>query len=204
MSIDATSDIRIQSISADGVRAILAGTPLESYADDVIRLANQYGLDANWALSYIKFESGYLTSAIASHANNPFDILCNRGLWGVVDCYEPGNGYSYSVFPSIGIGLEAGFRLFSTTYIAEGYDTWEKALDRALCGNLSCSQDPWVLNVLEQGQYNADTYPITTPPPVPLPQPTGSESTVIALFAGFALLAGAAGIAYKYLGPVQS
>ncbi len=181
------TSIRAFTISSEGVNAILSATPLAPYADTLLSLARQYQIDPNWALSYIRWENDFgRANTFSLEHNNIWDILCVRGTpgicgnpqnWGASDCRDPGNGYCYAVYPTMEIGLEAGFRLWNY-YVEQGWDTWEKSLAVALCGNLGCVSDPWVLNVIATGQDNAERWPVTTTPP-PLPVPDRSFLTLL-------------------------
>ena len=199
MSITWDSDIRQQSISAAGVSAILAGTHLASYAGTVEALAIQYGIDANWIVSYLRWENGFGTAnSFSLSNNNPWDILCYPGQWGATGCMDPGNGYSYAVFPDMPTGLEAGYRLWAS-YVAMGLTTWGPSLSRAECGQPTCSGS-WVDSVITTGDQNAAEYPADSgyTPPVPTPSETPTGLGVLLLLGG-AMIAGAAYLEYRGL-----
>lgn len=192
--VSGDTSIRTNTIDMSGVAAILAGTPMQPYAQDIVDLSNKYQIDPNWILCYIQMENGVGAGNTFSLAyNNPFDILCNKTMPGVTGCSDPGNGYNYNVYPSMYAGLEGGYLLWNY-YITQGWDTWAKSLAVALCGNLSCMSDPWVQNVIALGQANEAKYPIINPPPPP-PSPAPPPSPgfpVVALFGAAFLLGGAA------------
>lgn len=191
MSIGAQSDIRIRSVSSAGVRAKLAGTPLEGYADLFVALATKYAIDPNWALAYLQWESGFGRESPAP--TNPWDILCATGNWRQIDCVTTGAGYSYAVYPDMATGLEAGFRLWDS-YYRRGWTNWFSSLSVALCGNPQGCQGTWVESVISQGQANAEAYPYVESP---IPPPVNVE-----IFNSAAVLLGAlmllAGSAYLY------
>jgi len=195
-----TTDITDRTISNEGVRAILAGTPMAPYLDNFMLRAGQYGIDPNWALSYIRWENLFGTANAFSMAhNNIWDILCIKANppycrtprnWGASDCNDPGNGYCYAVYPSMDVGLEAGFRLWQY-YVTQGWRTWETSLAIALCGSLDCKDGPWVQGVIATGAENAAQWPYTAHPPQPPPTPAVSVAPLI-LMGALLLIAGSA------------
>ena len=204
MSITWDSDVRQQSISAAGVATILAGTPLSSYAGTVEALATKYGIDANWIVSYLQWENGFGTAnSFSLSNNNPWDILCYPEQWGSSGCNDPGNGYSYAVYPDMAIGLEAGFRLWAS-YVAMGLTTWGSSLSRAECGQATCPGN-WVENVIATGDSNSVEYPADSgyTPPVPTLGETPTGVGVLLLLGG-AMIAGAAYLEYRGLLPRRS
>jgi len=202
MAVTATSDITERTISDEGVRALLAGTPMASYADRIMALAEQYAIDPNWALSYIRWENGFgVANGFSLEHNNIWDILCLKGSpgvcgnpqnWGASDCRDPGNGYCYAVYPTMSVGLEAGFRLWHY-YVSQGWRTWESSLAVALCGNLGCTGDPWVRNVIATGAANAERWPYSIVPIPPIPLPDISSPTAVIFLMGVTMfIAGSA------------
>lgn len=161
-----------RSISREGVFAVLSGTPLADYAALFDQLADSYGIDPAWALAYLANESGFGTSQIGrANPTNPWDILCystqgnctNPENWGAIDCYAPGNGYCYATYPSVEVGLEAGYRLWAY-YVSIGKVTWQDTLCYAVSGNAPCHQQ-WVDGVIRIAQGYVDRYPYEVDPP---------------------------------------
>lgn len=173
--VNPSSDIRGQTVSAAGVQAKLLGTPLEPYTEHFLYYAQQYGIDANWALAYLQWESGFGASEIGrANPTNPWDILCYPGQWGAVGEFRPGSGYCYAVYPSVETGIEAGFRQWRR-YVDDGYTTYYATLCRSVSGGGPCNEQ-WVNNVIAQAQYNAAHWPndgAPTPAPHPSAPPPG-------------------------------
>ena len=168
-----------RTVSSEGVRTKLAGTPLSPYADRFLSLAESYQIDPNWALAYLQMESRFGTSQIGrANPSNPWDILCYPGQWGASGQYQPNANYCYAVYPSVEVGLEAGFRQWRR-YVTDGFTTWYATLCRSVSGNGPC-EESWVAQVIGQGQYNAERWPYVAvdignggvPPPAPVPGPT--------------------------------
>lgn len=214
-------DIRERSISDEGVRQVLSGTPVAPYTATFLQLAANYGIDPNWALAYLRMESNFgLANTFSLTHHNLWDILCyNPGAgycgqpqnWGAVDCNDPGNGYCYAVYPSFEVGLEAGFRLWRN-YVDSGWVTWWNTLCRALCGDPSCAlpdcnSGNWVYAVIRVAETWAQQYPYIpadcwcpdgSPCPGGLlancpPGPVESKVSML-LVAGGMLVAGAAAV----------
>lgn len=157
------SSIEVQSLSEEGAREILAGTPVQGYADTFLRLSREYRIDTNWILSYLQWESGFGSANSFSLAhNNLWDILCYPGQWGAVGCNDPGNGYSYAVYPDMATGIEAGYRLWRS-YVERGWSSWFKSLSVALCGNAGGCDGSWVGSVIAQANRNAERWPYSPP-----------------------------------------
>lgn len=134
MSVHAQSDVRVASIGAAGAPGVLSGTHLDGYGDLVNQYAAQYQLDPNFFLAYVLWENAFMAEnanypveAVAN--NNPFDILCVNARYNngngphggaevcgdpsgnqfAIDCINPGNGWCYTRYPSLGIGVQAAF-----------------------------------------------------------------------------------------------
>lgn len=156
--ITGDSDISIQTISRAGVLGILNKSPLLAYADVFMRYASSYGVDMNWALSYIQLESGLDGTHFAYKNNNPWDIrpwkdTATGDNWGSIGIDHNPNGFTYCIFPSMDKGIEAGFYQWRK-YKEDGFGTWYTSLDRAVGHN-----DAWVSSVIGQGNYNQDRFP---------------------------------------------
>lgn len=167
------SDLRQPTVSWAAVSAKLAGTPLQGYEAVFWSLAQQYGVDPNWALSYLQWESAFGSRGVSTgNPTNPWDIASYPGQWGQVGSYDAGNGFNaanggYAVYPDVSTGLEAGFRLWRS-YADAGYSSWWASLSRALCGNPDGCGGTWVNNVIATGGQNAAQWPYdgsTAPPP---------------------------------------
>lgn len=158
MTISPTSSVRPVTISNDGVRAVLAGTHLASVADQVIQYAQQYAIDPNFFLGYVKYENGFMdgyggnVSAWLAN-NNPFDIVCvnaygcNYGKCPdvltdpcgdpsgnnfAVDCVNPGNGWCYTRYPDLATGVQAALWQTNFWITNDGIaDSWQSLLETA-------------------------------------------------------------------------
>lgn len=205
--ISGNDSIGGQTISADGVAAILAGTPLSAYANTILTLSQKYGIDANWILSYLRWENGFgSANSFSIGNNNPWDILCYPGQWGEVGQDNESNGYCYAVYPSMNVGLEAGYRLWSS-YVSEGYNTWFKSLSVAECGNPDGCSGSWVQNVIAQANRNASEYPYVpsmpatggsggTQPPMPALAIGNWQPSALAVSLGMLAVVAAGAMAY--------
>lgn len=166
------SDYSQQTLSNEGVAVQLAGTPLEPYAATIVKLARDYEVDVNWAMSYLRWESGFGASQIGrQNPTNPWDILCYSGQWGQVDEFRPGNGYCYAVYPDVPTGLEAGFRQWRRYRDVWGATTWRESLCIAVSGNVDSCNEQWVNNVVASAQHWASLYPFDGINEQQLPEP---------------------------------
>jgi hypothetical protein len=187
MIITGATDLRTPTVAPAAVTAKFSGTPLAGYETVFWTLAANYGVDPNWALAYLQFESAFGKAGVSTaNPTNPWDILSYPGQWGQVGEHVPGNGYRYAVFASVEQGLEAGFRLWRS-YAEAGYSSWFSSLSRALCGNpAGCEGSTWVDQVIAQGTYNATQWPYggesfpPAPNPMPVPGGPGSGPVVVA------------------------
>jgi len=198
MTVSADQDIRVQTITADGMREALAGTPLASWADVFVRLADQYGIDRNWIISYLRWETGFGSAGPGGRHpsmgfNDPWDLLCGTpdsacsGEWPGAVCTRAPNLYCYQAFPTMEAGIEAGYQNWGS-YVARGWTTWFTSLSVALCGKPAGCAGQWVQNVIAQGQQNEARWPIGTPQPQPSAISPVLVFGVILVGAGAALL----------------
>ncbi len=169
------SDLRTPTISSSAVSVKFAGTPLQGYEGTFWALAGQYGIDPNWALAYLQWESGFGRNdpsgqGMAFH-NNPWDMVACAAAPScdcpADQCYQsPYNSWWYYRYPSVAAGLEAGFQNWAG-YVRRGAGTWQAGLMRASGNNAN-----WTASVIAQGQYNAEHWPYdgsSAPPPVGAP-----------------------------------
>jgi len=190
MTITATSDVRTRTISDAGVAAVLAGTHLDGYGPTVVQFATQYDVDPNFFLGYVLGESGFMSYDEPNHANfvgmnNPFDILCVNapcntghcphspnfscgdpsGNQFATGCVNPGNGWCYTAYPTLAIGIEAAFWQANTWYTRDGpAPTWGALLAVAGFGPGN------VTTITAAATSWASQYPYV---PGPLPGPCG-------------------------------
>ena len=197
MTISPTSSVRPVTISDDGVRAVLAGTHLASVADAVIQYAQQYNVDPNFFLGYLKYESGFMdgynpVNAAAFLANNnPGDILCVNSYgcnYGncpdvltdpcgdpsgnnfAVDCVNPGNGWCYTRYPDLATGVQAFFWQVNYWITNDGItDSWQATLETAGFGPGNVTE---IVN--DCNAWSAQYPPGTGGTPQPQPCPAGT------------------------------
>ncbi len=175
------SDIRVPTISDQGVREKLAGTPLAAYTDLILDLSRRHNIDPNWVLSYLEWESGFgAANDFSMPNNNPWDMFCYpypgsmadcgpSEQWGASGCVviETSEGQRcFAVYPSMEVSLEAGYRNWES-YVARGWTTWRTSLSVSLCGNPDGCPGTWVNNVIQQGRDNAARWPPVPPPNCP-------------------------------------
>jgi hypothetical protein len=195
--------ISVPTISDDGVRAKLAGTPMESWADTFIAKSRQYQLDPNWVMGYLQWETGFGSAGPGGiHPsmlfNDPWDLLCGvpdgacgaAGFYGSIECRRAPNGYCYHVYASMEAGIEAGY-LNWQSYIQRGWNTYWTSLSVALCGVPAGCASTWVDSVIAQANDNAARWPYTGEPPPPPPPLEASGTFAMVLGLGF-LVGGAA------------
>lgn len=204
MTVTADSPITIQTVSPQAALDKLAGTPLEPWTQVFIAMAESYRIDLNWVLSYLQWETGFGSAGpggrhFSMEYNDPWDFLCGVPGGdcgpplgeGAIDCHRAPNGYCYSVFPTMEVGIEAGYKNW-VRYVNNGWSTWFTSLSVALCGNPSGCSGGWVNNVIRQGQENAERWPY-----VPPGDGNGGDgqlppaiSLALPILAGLALMAG--------------
>jgi len=175
----------------------------------IVQLAYTYEIDLNWILSYLQMENDFGSAGpggrhFSMDHNNPWDNLCYpydvpqcgrypAENWGATHCKDPGNEYCYAVYPSMEIGLAAGYRQWQN-YKSRGWDTWYKSLSVALCGNPGGCNSQWVDNVISTGRLNEQRWPYTGPEPTPQPVPitrVGLSGDTVLTLAGLAIMGGA-------------
>ena len=132
MTIDASSDVRTFTVDQNTVAAVLQGTPLDGHAGDVMTYAGQYGIDPNFFLSYVAAENNFgQANTFSASYNNWIDELClSGGNMFASGCGQPGNGYSYAVYPSASVGIQAAFWQFQQ-WIPQVGSTWGALLNIA-------------------------------------------------------------------------
>lgn len=162
--VAADADLRTPTVSNDAVWAKFAGTPMQGYEGTFLTLAQQYGIDPNWALAYLQLESRFGEAdpsgqGMAYHYN-PWDmVIATRPVDDPRGYVSPFNGWTYYRFGSMAEGLEAGFRNWAS-YPPRGWADWFSSLSVALCGRpQGCSGSQWVQSVIQQGQWNAQQWP---------------------------------------------
>jgi hypothetical protein len=199
-----------RTISDEGVRAKLAGTPLESWAGTFLTLSRQYGIDPNWIVSYLQWETGFGGTVGDLHPsmlfNDPWDMLCgvpgepcgSGSRWGSVECRRAPNDYCYYVYPSMEAGIEAGYRNWQS-YIQRGWTNYFSSLSVALCGNPAGCDSQWVPNVIAQADSNAARWPYTGGGGGVIIFPPKSVGVALVGLVGAALLGGGAYVAVKGL-----
>jgi hypothetical protein len=179
MTITATSDVRVRTISDTGVAAVLSGTHLDGYGPTVVQYATQYQVDPNYFLAYTKWENLFLSvlpnyppQAVAM--NNPFDILCVNapcndgncphvynpscgdpsGNQFATGCVNPGNGWCYTAYPDLTTGIQAAFWQANVYYTRDGIaPTWGAML--AAAGFAAVT----IPNILADANTWANSYP---------------------------------------------
>lgn len=152
--------VTTQTVSKQAAWDKLRGTPLEPWTNLFIQGAYAYGIDLNWILSYLQWETGFGEGHFSMDFNNPWDMLCSAGA---PECRQAPNGYWYRAYATMEEGIEAGYQLWAS-YVARGWNTWFTSLSVALCGNPAGCVSSWVDMVIAQGQANADLWPYTGPP----------------------------------------
>lgn len=173
MTVTGDTPVIGRTISDDGVRAKLAGTPLESWASTFVRLSNQYGIDPNWIVSYMQWETGFGGTVGDLHPsmlfNDPWDMLCGvpGGACGTpgpgaIECRRAPNDYCYYVYPTMEAGIEAGYANWKS-YVDRGWSNYFSSLSVALCGNPAGCGGSWVANVIAQANDNAQRWPYAGP-----------------------------------------
>ena len=171
------------TVTPQATYAKFAGTPMAGAESIFLSLADQYGIDPNWALSYLQFESGFGRNDPSgeglSYHYNPWDMVIADHPVDDPDGYvSPYNGWTYYRYGSMQAGLEAGFRNWKR-YIDRGWSDWQTSLSVALCGHPEGCDSPWVGNVINQGRVNAQQWPVGEGGPPGVVTPGGQPTVII-------------------------
>lgn len=122
-TFDTPVQVASPTLNVDQIRAALAGSPLESYAQDIYDLGGKYQMDPAFLLAISKFESNYMRVGGEPGINNVGGIVCvDGGQFGQVGCKQLGT-HSFAVYPDIQTGIEAVYRLVALNYFPRGQQT---------------------------------------------------------------------------------
>jgi hypothetical protein len=89
------ADLRQPSnVSKEQLNTLLAGTPLEGYGWDFLKAEHEYGVNAIFLLSKMRFESSLGKSPVAQSNNNLGGFKANNGEWMKFDNFNESIDYS--------------------------------------------------------------------------------------------------------------